>query len=45
MLEDKKKKEYLKWLEKQEFVKKSLQIILMNLINYHDALSFTKKYA
>ena len=38
LLEDKTKKDYLIWLNKQDFLKDSLRIIILKLLNYHDSL-------
>ena len=38
LLEDKIKKDYLIWLNKQDFLKDSLRIIILKLLNYHDSL-------
>ena len=36
LLADKAKKDYLIWLNKQDFLKDSLRIIIFKLLNYHD---------
>ena len=38
LLEDKTKKDYLIWLNKQDFLKDSLRIIILKLLKYHDSL-------